>query len=387
MLQEVRIMNYRGLKDTTIPLAPVTLITGTNGVGKTSVLEGLYFLLSPQKPDAAVFTRYPKLLMQTNMAAARGFTIPDSLIGYDYFSFWKECPSDGEYSCRVEAILYNTFKMSCEMKLSDFSVLEQEMKNNATVYGLQGGFGVPYILWEWRYMGKNEKFTKVIETELGIDSLFAKYCIKKVQQLSMEPRFSPTIGTGHINTECRYIDMSSVRYIPDNLPFQTENLLTDALKIINPNVTGIRHDAILGRLRVIINNKSEYALGTLGSGAESLASVLLMLSELLSVDERRNLLQVFLADEIGAGIHYSKLEEMWSFLCKLFCKYPNLQMVLTTHSQDCIDAFCKTFLNAEPGMAHIVRLHKFDEIDGVKTTLYPHEMFESIFSGEWEIRG
>jgi AAA15 family ATPase/GTPase len=58
MLQEVRLINYRGLKDTTIPLTPVTLLTGTNGIGKTSVLEGLYFLLSPKRPDAAMFPRY-----------------------------------------------------------------------------------------------------------------------------------------------------------------------------------------------------------------------------------------------------------------------------------------------------------------------------------------
>jgi len=378
MLQDVRIINYRGLKDTYITLAPVTLITGTNGVGKTSVLEGLYFLLSPQKPDAAVFPRYPKLLMQTNMAAARGFRIPDSLIGYDYSSFWKECPSDGTSMCRVEAFWETNrlYRLSWEMNISDFSALEQEIKNTATAYGLQGGVDVEYALWEWVYIEINShEFPNVV------------YRLKAVQELSTEPRFGPIIGTEFPNLKCRYTDMSSVRNIPDKLSFQTEKLLTDALKIINPNVTGIRHDAILGRHRVIINNESEYALGTLGSGAESLVSMLLMLSELLCASEKDYLSVVFLVDEIGAGIHYSKLEELWGFLLRLLSKYPRIQMVLTTHSQDCIDAFCKTFLNEEPGMAHIVRLHKFNEKNGVKTTLYPHEMFESILSGEWEVRG
>jgi len=376
MLQKVRIMNYRGLKDTTIPLAPVTLITGTNGVGKTSVLEGLYFLLSPQKPDAAVFSRYPKSLLQTNMPGTVGLSYQLSIIGYDYHSFWKECPTDGASECRIEAF-FSTKKILWMMKISDFSSLEQEIKNTATAYGLQGGVGVQYALWEWKLKAKKDNSSHEL----------TDYSSKAVQQLSIEPRFSQNIGSGNYYTACRYIDMSSTKYIPDKLPLQTENLLTDALKIINPNVTGVRHDGIPGRLRVIINNKSEYSLGTLGSGAESLASVLLMLSELLNAGEKSDFLVMFLADEIGAGIHYSKLEEMWGFLLRFLSKYPRIQMVLTTHSQDCIDAFCKTFRNAKPGMAHIVQLHKFDEIEGVQTTVYPYETFTSIFSGEWEVRG
>src|SRR2546421_215551 len=48
MIYSFHIKNYRGFKDFTIePLERVNLITGSNNVGKTSLLEALYLNLAP----------------------------------------------------------------------------------------------------------------------------------------------------------------------------------------------------------------------------------------------------------------------------------------------------------------------------------------------------
>src|SRR5438477_10783626 len=48
MIHSFHIKNYRGFKDFTIePLERVNLITGSNDVGKTSLLEALYLNLAP----------------------------------------------------------------------------------------------------------------------------------------------------------------------------------------------------------------------------------------------------------------------------------------------------------------------------------------------------
>jgi ABC-type branched-subunit amino acid transport system ATPase component len=378
MLQKVRLLNYRGLKDTTISLAPITLLTGTNGVGKTSVLEGLYFLLTHQIPDASVFPRYQQSMIHNirNMAVYNGVPNMQILKGYDYPSFWRECSANGAINCKVEAV-WEMIKLSWEMKISDFAELEQEIKNIASAYGLQSGVDIPYVLWDWSCIGKKRKDNNSYEM---ID---VHHSSKAVQQLSIEPRFSPRIG-GAAFTTCRYIDMSSARYILDKLPWQSETLLTEALRIINPNVTGVRYGGNVEQLRVIINNNSEYSLGSLGVGAETWTTVLLVLAELASINNPE--LSLFLVDEIGAGIHYSKLEEIWDFLLKFSLKYPQVQMVLKAHSKDCINAFCRTFQNANPNMAHIVQMYKSDEKDEVRTTVFPQEIFETILSGEWEVR-
>ena len=375
MLQSVRLINYRGLKDTTIPLAPITLLTGTNGIGKTSVLEGLYFLLA-QIPDAAVFPRYQaSWQFQTGMVVPRGspnVQLPTFPIkGYDYPSFWEECPTRGASECQVEA---PELRLSWKMKITDFAELTPELKNTAAAYGFPSGFGTMYALWEWK------------KTRITRDGHEATSTSNAAQLLSIEQRFTPRTGES-ISTACRYIDMSSVRYIPDKLSLQNEKLLTKGLKIINQQVTGVRHDGIIGRLRVIINDESEYSLGTLGVGAEAWTSLLLVLAELVSINASEELPVMFLVDEIGDGIHYSKQEEMWNFLLNFLSGYPQIQMVLTTHSHDCVEAFAKTFQGKEPGMAHIVRMLKFGEKDGVKTTTFAHDTFSNVLDYNWEARG
>ncbi|MCL1986589.1 MAG: AAA family ATPase [Firmicutes bacterium] len=42
MYNKLSLKNFRGFKDFTMELKPVTLIAGQNNTGKTSILEGLY---------------------------------------------------------------------------------------------------------------------------------------------------------------------------------------------------------------------------------------------------------------------------------------------------------------------------------------------------------
>jgi ABC-type transport system involved in cytochrome c biogenesis ATPase subunit len=159
MLQNVRLINYRGLKDATIPLAPITLLTGMNGAGKTSVLEGLYCLLSQPVPDVAVFPRY-QASMSTQAVNVMWPTGSPNLqppfspvVKYDYPAFWKECSTDGASECQVAAGT-KEFRLAWKMRISDFSELDHTIKDIATNYGLQGGANVPYALWEWEYVGR-----------------------------------------------------------------------------------------------------------------------------------------------------------------------------------------------------------------------------------------
>jgi recombinational DNA repair ATPase RecF len=40
MVNKVVFSNFRGLNDLTISTAPATMLTGSNGAGKTTILEG-----------------------------------------------------------------------------------------------------------------------------------------------------------------------------------------------------------------------------------------------------------------------------------------------------------------------------------------------------------
>lgn len=49
--------------------------------------------------------------------------------------------------------------------------------------------------------------------------------------------------------------------------------------------------------------------------------------------------KTLMIDEIGAGIHYSKLVEFWKTIIKVAQK-ERVQLFATTHSKECIDAYC-----------------------------------------------
>ncbi len=53
MITQLEIRNFRGLEDITFPrLSRINLISGRNGVGKTSVLEALFLFAAPYWPDS-----------------------------------------------------------------------------------------------------------------------------------------------------------------------------------------------------------------------------------------------------------------------------------------------------------------------------------------------
>ncbi|MDR3341193.1 MAG: AAA family ATPase [Treponema sp.] len=62
MLKNVEITHFRGLDNVSIPLKRITLLTGCNGAGKTTVLEALHCLFSPGTLDITQFQCYSSAL-------------------------------------------------------------------------------------------------------------------------------------------------------------------------------------------------------------------------------------------------------------------------------------------------------------------------------------
>jgi hypothetical protein len=186
----------------------------------------------------------------------------------------------------------------------------------------------------------------------------------------------------------RYLDFASIRAMPQELPYQTSKRLTKALQIVNPRVTDIRISKIENGLSVILDGDKETTLGNIGNGAVTWANTLIAIFELdeyLKITEASSNPVLILIDEIGAGIHYSVMSAIWDYLKAFIEQYPNVQFVTTSHSDDCVRAFCDAFSN-EDKAGSVVRLHKSSE-GKIVSTHYESTQFERILSGEWEVRG
>jgi predicted ATPase len=77
MLKSIEFKNYKALRQTTLPLAPFTLLLGPNGSGKTSVLQALQILGALSVPQQLRQPKVP-LGISSEFRAARSVAIKDT---------------------------------------------------------------------------------------------------------------------------------------------------------------------------------------------------------------------------------------------------------------------------------------------------------------------
>ena len=173
------------------------------------------------------------------------------------------------------------------------------------------------------------------------------------------------------------------------VPLSSVTMLTgvNGVRIINPHITDIRLSDIESGLSIVLDDNSEVSIGTIGNGAVTWASVLMAIFDVAELNKQQliDVPTLILVDEMGAGIHYSVMLNVWKFLSGFVYQNRNIQFIFTTHSDDCIKAFCKAF--SDQDMAAIVRLHQTSTDKRIVPTEYKKEAFQSIINAEWEVRG
>ena len=92
---------------------------------------------------------------------------------------------------------------------------------------------------------------------------------------------------------------------------------------------------------------------------------------------------VLYADEMENGLHHSVLEDVWSH-ARVWMREWNVQLVATTHSDECIRAAMAAFEDAPEELA----IHKlFRNAEGkVKATVFTGETLEGARNLNLEIR-
>jgi len=367
MINSVTLRNFRGFEDTKIPLSNVTLLTGINGAGKTSVLEGLYCLFSETQLDVSPLARYNRT-MGIMLNQFNGISSIISRPAYNYKLFWEECPKFIDKPCCVSAESVDKKTWQWTYTRARMSDIDANILKEATSMNIAIDLSTDIALFKWQDSNNNNSIkAQVLNPDGGL------YLIPSKNQLS---------------SVCRYLDFASIRAMPPELPYQMAKNLTDALKIINPRIKDIRISKIEKGLSVVLDDDKETTLGTIGNGAVTWASTLIIIFEIIEwlnkIGQQTNIPIFILVDEIGVGIHYSVMSDIWKYVQDLITKYPNIQFIATSHSDDCVRAFCETFEKKDD--ASIVRLHKTTDGEIVPTK-YDFAKFNTIMSGEWEVRG
>lgn len=378
MVTKTSFQGFRMLNNLSLDLAPVTMLTGSNGVGKTTVLEGLYCLLSETRLDVSPLSRYNRAIGlpggQTGNASG-GFIARQR---YNYKLFWEECPTHEQSECSVTALTDNGLTWSWGYKKATLADLSKTIIANNPI---PVDTTTEFALWEWSAKGK------VIDNK-SLQPLKINELYSRVQILSPDGGLYLLPIEGKALSYCRFIDFTSGRVQPQKMSFNTARQLTAALRLINHRITDVRLKDIESGLSVVIDDKYEVSLGTIGNGAVTWASVLIAIFDVIEsakLGPQFDVPVMILIDEMGAGIHYSIMTDVWMFLKEFMKHNSNIQFVFTSHSDDCIESFCKAFINDDN--AKIIRLHQSGDTKDIVPTDYTNDSFDDIISGAWEVRG
>jgi AAA15 family ATPase/GTPase len=374
MVNSVSFKDFRGLNNLKVPMSQITLLTGGNGIGKTSVLEGLYCLFSDTKLNVLPLSRYDKMF---GFAINPLSTTPWSITAkYNYKLFWEECPAYDKNECFVEA---NAGSLVWSWKYRKAALDEINAKGiNVITSPIPIDASTEFAYFEWNLRGKkhdksnpqkiNAKFncSQILSPDGGLYFLFN----------------NPNVD-GRLKSTCHYLDFALIRMQTKKLSYTTSKELTKALKIINKHVEDVRITDIERGPSIILDNEKEVSLGSLGNGAVTWASILIFIHDEIAKNHTKEEPILFLIDEMGAGIHYSIMLDIWKYLRKFSEENKNIQFVFTSHNDDCIRAYCEAFEDSD--IANVVRLYQNVE-KSVVPTEYKKKLFPNIIQGDWEVR-
>jgi ABC-type branched-subunit amino acid transport system ATPase component len=156
------------------------------------------------------------------------------------------------------------------------------------------------------------------------------------------------IGTGSLNGFAAAQVWGQVAARP------TEDLVADALRIVEPNVDRIAAGvspapALFIRLK---GEEDRVPLGSLGDGASHL---LVLACQLVSAAGG-----VLLVDEIDSGLHVSAMKRMWRLVLGTALQM-GVQVFATTHSDDCLRGLAAVLGEADETLREEVALHRIEK--------------------------
>lgn len=362
MLDSIYIKNYRNLKNLGVDsLGRVNLITGKNNTGKSTLLEAVgifvtgcnWEFIRQLLTERGEYTReyLKKVNLDNDSIETTNIKILSSLFtdrkvdfdkngaislqGYgSFFSLQKKEHQSGSSTLSLRFVnYYDEIINSPHGSSIDRHILDQvnnEKNINSTGTGLETHAG-------------NASYIIVLNEDISFPKIsFSSWAYDKTQ---------------YIRT--RNIDKDINGKLWDNITLTDKEIyVIEALKIIEPNTERIAFiEGFLGERSAVIklsNNNTVVPLKSMGDGTNRILTIILAL---VNADNG-----YLLIDEFENGLHYSVQEKLWEIVFSLSQKL-NIQVFVTTHSEDCITGFENVLNNIENSLEG--KLIRLDNDNGV----------------------
>jgi AAA15 family ATPase/GTPase len=350
--KSLKISNFRSISDLEAnDFRRVNLITGRNNCGKTSFLEAVFLIFGMSNPQLPVaINNFRDLVLASDE---------------DFSFIFKDL--DFNHSIEVSAGI-NSHKRNIKIKPR----FTQEISNKI----------VP-----------GEKTSEVNDANKSIIST-----LKSMTVSGLSVEFSESGKGSKYITE---ISLSENKLTVPNqykenlhcLFYNTNLSLTQLDKKIEKLLVNKQLDTIIAILKNIDNNIVDLRMGTGGMiyadiGLDKLIPANIMgdgirrlLSIAASISNSKN--GIVLIDEIENGFHYLSLEVLWKAVLKT-AKLYNVQLFITTHSQECIAALSSAYGTESDDSIRLYRIEKAE--DKHRVFKYSPEMIVAGIENNYEIR-
>jgi energy-coupling factor transporter ATP-binding protein EcfA2 len=364
MIETVSFKNFKALRDLTMPLGRLTVLVGPNASGKTSVLQGVAYLLAEEPWWLFQGEREPSLLRTQGSSGS---------VELHCAGVWNS--KRGEIELLLEEVdardWFTHLGLTYDDHLARRSVSPDEAKSNPL------------------FRASRQRVAL-----LRLDAT-------KVAEASYSSDLIPGIASDGVGVAAVLAEMRVSR--PDDF-----RRVEQALSAVVPYVSGLRLERAPVRLvedeevtvggktttyareREYVGHRVVFEMKGAPSLRAHLASegTLITLGLLVAIIESRNP-RLLLIDDIERAVHPRALADLVAQLRKLIESYPDLQIIATSHSPYLVDLLdpkeVRLMIADESGSARWARLEDHPDYARWREFMRPGEIWSMV--GEDWVKG
>jgi len=371
MLSRIEIHNFRGFRQLMIAdLARVNLIAGRNNSGKTALLEALFLLLSPMRPELA--TSF------SHRGESRGSVALPPYMRYG--DEWRTLffGLDPANAIRLRGIDQHDRSVDVEMALRETAEQVIEPPRQAPNDSEESIGGLPQeipVELVYHYRSSAEPSGReAIATPSGIgtvDSPREKLTVRRVPASPPIPQSAVFLNTATQPRARIAEQFSRARDRGGSTPVE------DIIRKLDPRIKKleIRVAALGPELAADVGVGQLVPLRMMGEGVARVVEIV------LSIFNRAG--GAILIDEIENGVHYSAMPDVWRAVMDA-ARGAQAQVFAATHSFECIRA---AHLAASNSAEYDLRLHRLDRVHGdIRATTLDRDAIMTAMEMGTEVR-
>lgn len=381
MIDSISIKNFKNLEDLKIPsLKRVNLITGKNNTGKSSLLEAFGIIALEGNP-----------VFLYQIIKSRGEDYAEYLTNYDVENIYtKDKINQSIQTINLKSLASLFFKRKVtsqqypiEIKIKKENLEYSNLKisivnyNEEVIFDKKGN-----SIGQKKVVSKNSENNFALEIDfVNLENQYELIPLdEKSFKTSVFRDIRPLKKVLSLANTGSFLEYDNSIFFDAIALSEKENYVIEALQIIEPTIERLafvengRH-----KRKAVVKLKNEKEIVPLQSMGDGINRILTIALLLVTAENG-----YLLIDEFENGLHYSVQEKLWKIIFHLADKL-NIQILATTHSNDCINSF-ENILN-DSANSYEGKLIRLDNINGkIKQVEFDKEELKIATEQNIEVR-